>query len=124
MLGPVLLTLVGLIATFLPVVLKMNDLPDVVPLVLLAGGAGWAWYAWARRRGRARCASAVVLTAVLGGVGYWMLIFSAYAEPEGVPAVGEPAPLIGAARVRDGAMFRLEQQRGSAILLVFFRGAW
>jgi hypothetical protein len=123
-LGPVLLTLVGLAATFLPVMLKLADLPDVVPLVLLAGGAGWAWQGWVRRRGRARCASAVVQTVILGGVAYWMLLFSTYAEPEGVPAVGEAAPLIQAIRVRDGATFRLEQQQGSTILLVFFRGAW
>lgn len=124
MLGPVVLTLVGLAATFLPVALKLADLPDVVPLALLAGGAGWAWYGWVRRRGAARCASAVAQTLVLGGIGYWMLLFSAYGDPEGVPAVGEAAPLIQAVRVRDGATFRLEQQQGSTILLVFFRGAW
>ncbi|MHC4817365.1 MAG: hypothetical protein ACYTF8_04875 [Planctomycetota bacterium] len=124
MLAPVLLTLAGLAATLLPVVLKLDDLPDVVPLVLLAGGAGWAWFAWGRGRGRGRCASAVVQTLILGAVGYWMLFFSGYAAAEGVPALGEAAPLIEAARVRDGATFRLEQQRGSTILLVFFRGAW
>jgi hypothetical protein len=123
-LGPVLLTLVGLAATFLPVVFHLRDLPDVVPLVLLAGGAGWAWFRWARRRGRALCAAAAGQTLVLGAVGYWMLFFSVYAAAEGVPGLGEPAPLIEAARVRDGATFRLEQQRGSTILLVFFRGAW
>ncbi|MHC4971142.1 MAG: hypothetical protein ACYTG3_02290 [Planctomycetota bacterium] len=124
MLAPVLLTLAGLVATFLPVVLRLRDLPDVVPLVLLAGGAGWAWFTWARRRGRGRCTSAVVQTLALGAVGYWMLSFSVYGAAEGVPALGEAAPLIEAVRVRDGATFRLEQQRGSTILLVFFRGAW
>lgn len=124
MLGPVLLTLVGLAATFLPVVFKLSDLPDVVPLVLLGGGASWAWFTWVRRRGRGRCVVAVGQTLAFGAVGYWMLFFSVYAAAEGVPALGEPAPLIGATRVRDGATFWLEQQRGSTILLVFFRGAW
>jgi peroxiredoxin len=53
-----------------------------------------------------------------------MLGFSVYGPTEGVPELGARAPLIGATRVRDGATFRLEQQRGSAVLLVFFRGAW
>jgi hypothetical protein len=53
-----------------------------------------------------------------------MLFFSAYEPTKGVPALGAAAPLIEAVRVRDGATFRLEQQRGSTILLVFFRGAW
>jgi hypothetical protein len=123
-LGPVLLTLVGLAATFLPVLLGLADLPDAVPLALLAGAAGWAWFGWARRRGRGRCAGAVVQTLVLGVVVYWMFLFSAYARAEGIPNVGEPAPPIGAARVRDGAKFWLEQQRGSTVMLVFFRGAW
>ena len=124
MLGPVLLTLVGLAATFLPVVLKLADPPDFVPLALLAGGAGWAWFGWSRRRGRGRCAAAVGQTLVLLGIGYWMLIFSVYPATKGVPELGKAAPLIGAARVRDGATFRLEQQRGSTVMLVFFRGAW
>jgi len=123
-LGPVLLTLAGLAATFLPVVLKLRDLPDIVSLALLAGGAGWAWFTWARRRGRGRCAAAVGQTLVLGAVGYWMLVFSVYDRPEGVPDLGAPAPQIGATRVRDGATFWLEQQRGSTVLLVFFRGVW
>lgn len=124
MLGPVLLTLVGLAATFLPVVLKLPDVPDLVSLALLAGGAGWAWFTWARRRGFWRCSAAVGQTLVLGAVGYWMLGFSVYEPAEGVPELGAPAPLIGATRVRDGATFRLEQQLGSTVLLVFFRGAW
>ena len=124
MLGPVLLTLVGLAATFLPVFLKLRDLPDIVPLALLAIATGWAWFSWARQRGRGRCAAAVGHTLLLGGLGYWLLVYSVYGPAEGVPGPGEPAPLIGAERVRDGATFRLEQQRGSSVLLVFFRGAW
>jgi hypothetical protein len=123
-LGPVLLTLVGLAATFLPVVLRLRDIPDIVSLALLAGGAGWAFFTWARWRGWGVLAAAVGQTLLLGAVGYWMLGFSVYGPAEGVPELGAPAPLIGATRVRDGATFRLEQQRGSTILLVFFRGAW
>ncbi|MHC4547893.1 MAG: hypothetical protein ACYTEZ_03880 [Planctomycetota bacterium] len=124
MLGPVLLTLAGLAGLFVPLGLNLGDLPDAVPLALLAGGAGWGWRGWWKRRGKARLGTAAGQTAVVGVLAYWMLVYSAYAEAGGVPEVGERAPLITAVRVRDGATFRLAAQRGSTVLLVFFRGAW
>ena len=128
MLLPLLLTLAGLGGAFLPVYLGLGDLPVLVPLLLLAGGAGSGWLAWFRRRevrgSWARALSAGGQTAALALFSAWFFHLAAYGPEISAPLPGDPAPLIRATRVKDGAVFRLDAQRGHGVLLVFFRGPW
>jgi hypothetical protein len=121
---PVLLTVLGALAPVLPAVLGFPDPPDFVPLGALALAAAWGWLAWRGRPGRRRLVLASLQTLVAAGTAYWMLGFSAYGASPGAPRPGDKAPLITAARVRDGARFDLAAERGHPVLLVFFRGRW
>ena len=125
MLGPLLLTAAGIAGLLVPLSLRMEDPPDAITLPLLVAGATWGWLKWRKRRSRGRVALASVQTLAALGCLYWVLLFSEYAAPaSGTPLVGGSAPEISAVRVRDGATFHLAAQRGFAVLLVFFRGAW
>jgi len=121
---PGLLTLLGLLAAFLPAQLRLADPPDWVPLLLLLGGAVWAFVVWRKRRGRKRALAFGAQALVFAAMAYWMLVFSAYGEPSKAPRVGDTAPYISATRVRDGARFEVTAERGEQVLLVFFRGEW
>jgi hypothetical protein len=124
-LWPLVLTLAGLAALFLPLQLGMADPPDLISLALLYAGAVWGFWGWHRKRGRGRLALAIAqgLLALLPT--YWVYLFAEYEEvPQAVPRVGDKAPDIRAERVRDGATFTLQAQRGKNVLLVFFRGHW
>jgi hypothetical protein len=121
---PVVLTTLGLLAALLPAMLRLPDPPDWVPIALLGAGAAWGWTVWARGRTRRRFALATVQALAAGGVAYWMLAFSVYADAPGAPRIGDPAPEVSAVRVRDGARFDLAAERGRQVLLVFFRGRW
>ena len=110
MLGPLLLAFAGLLAAFLPVGLGLPDLPEAVPLLLLAAAGVWGAAAWRRRKSVGRLAAAAIP--------------SSSGAPGSAPDVGEPAPDVAAARVRDGARFELRAERGHDVLLVFFRGPW
>jgi hypothetical protein len=125
---PLLLTLAGLGCAFVPVYLGLWDLPVLVPLLLLAGGAGWGWATWFRRRdvrgSWARALTACGQVAALGLFSIWFFHLAAYGAEVSAPRPGDPAPLIRATRVKDGAAFRLDAQRGHGVLLVFFRGPW
>ena len=124
MLGPLLLAFAGLLAAFLPVGLGLPDLPEAVPLLLLAAAGVWGAAAWRRRKSVGRLAAAAIPFLLLGAVATWMFLLSSYEAPGAAPDVGEPAPDVAATRVRDGARFELRAERGHDVLLVFFRGPW
>lgn len=124
MFWPLVLTLAGLVAAYVPVLLGMADLPAIVAFLLMAGGAVWAWVAWSEEGGWKPALKASGLTLPLLLHGYWFFFFSAYDDPAGVPGLGTEAPAIAAVRVRDRASFDLRAQRGQSAVLVFFRGAW
>lgn len=126
MLLPGLLTLLGALSALLPAVLGFPDPPDFVPLGILAAAAAWGWLARRRlkKRRRRTFALATAQTLVALGMAYWMLGFSAYGAAPGAPRPGDRATAITAQRVRDGARFELAAERGSPVLLVFFRGRW
>jgi len=119
-----LLTLLGLLAAALPAPLRLPNLPDWLPLLLLLAGAVWGFVAWRKRRGRKRAFAFGAQVLVLAGMAYWMLVFSAYGAAPKAPHVGDMPPYISAVRVRDGARFELSAERGVQVLLVFFRGEW
>ena len=124
MLWPLILTVAGVLAAFLPVSLGLPDLPDLVVFALLGGGLVWGWISWRRRKGKLRLLAAAAQTLLAGAIVFWAVIASAYSEPVQAPAVGARAPEIAGVRVRDGASFHLAAQRGHGVLLVFFRGMW
>jgi len=124
MLWPLILTVAGLLAAFLPVSLGLPDLPDFVAFALLGGGLLWGWITWRRRKGKLRFVAATGQTLLAGMVVFWAVFSSAYTVDAEAPAVGAPAPDIAGVRVRDGASFHLAAQRGHGVLLVFFRGMW
>jgi len=119
-----LLTLLGVLAAVLPVGLGLPDLPDAVPLGLLAAAGTWGLLAWRKKKGWRRLALAAAPIVLGAGVAVWMVGLSSYAPPRSAPEVGDRAPDIAATRVRDGARFELRAERGQGVLLVFFRGAW
>ena len=121
---PGLLTLLGLLAAFVPAQLRLPDLPDLVPLALLLAGAVWGFVVWRKRRGRKRAFAFGAQAFVFAGMAFWMLVFSAYGEAPKAPRAGDLPPYISAVRVRDGARFELSAERGEQVLLVFFRGEW
>jgi hypothetical protein len=123
-LAPLLLTLLGVCAAVLPAPLGFPDPPDIAPLGALVAGAVWGWLAWRRRRGWRRLATASAQAFAAAAIGAWMLLFSAYGAAPEAPRPGDRAPAITAVRVRDGARFDLEAERGRQVLLVFFRGKW
>jgi len=124
MLGPMLLTLLGVLAAVLPVGLGLPDLPDAVPLGLLAAAGAWGILAWRKKRSWRRLALAAAPVVLGAGAAVWMYDLSTYTPPREAPDVGDRAPDIAAIRVRDGARFELRAERGQGVLLVFFRGAW
>ena len=116
-----LLTILGLAAAFVPVVVGWQDLPDAVPFILLVGGsvAGWLKF-----RGKLRLVGAIVLTLPPFAFAWWIFGLAVYPAPEGVPQAGAQSPQVSADRVRDGARFNLVAQRGHMTALVFFRASW
>ena len=124
MLWPIVLTLVGLLAAFLPVSLGLSDLPDVIPLAVMGAGLVWGWIKWRQKKGKLRFFYASLQTVLGGLLVFFLFVATAYAPANAVPAVGAPAPEISAVRVRDGASFHLAAQRGNGVVLVFFRGSW
>ena len=119
-----LLIVLGLAAAWGPVVVGWSDLPDIVPLALVAIGAGVGVFVWAKAKTFLQLVGALTCLGIAVGLGAWLFGLSAYGAVEGTPGVGSRAPEIAPIRVRDGAKFHLTAQRKDDVLLVFFRGAW
>ena len=118
------LILLGLAAAFVPVALKLPDLPLAVPFLLMGIGVIAGWAAVVKKFTWKRAVGSSLLTLVVGFQLLWVLVLSAYAHPENATGLNEEAPAFAARRVRDGAPFHPLAMRGDRFLLVFFRGAW
>lgn len=121
MLWPVVVTVAGFLAAYLPVGVGCPDVPWALPEIAIGAGVVWLWFV-ARTRARRAVAAGFTLAAAFHA--YWLVSLSAYAPPEAAPAAGDLVPDVEAVRVRDQAKFTLSAQRGQDVLLVFFRGAW
>jgi len=128
MLWPLLLTLVGYGLAIGPVALGQPDLPEPLPLLVMAVALVWGFQVVARRRteprgwlrGLALCLQLLLLVGHLG----WYFGLATYEAPDGVSVEGNRAHNVVATRVADGAPFDLLAQRGDDVVLVFFRGRW
>jgi hypothetical protein len=112
MLAALVLTALGVAAYFLPVYLKIDDLPVLLPLVLLALGAFAAWAAVFRQGAVWRGVVASFFTIGVGVVGFWHFRLSVYPDAPSAPDAGKAAP------------FREILAKDRATLLIFFRGAF
>jgi cytochrome oxidase Cu insertion factor (SCO1/SenC/PrrC family) len=65
----------------------------------------------------------VVLLACFLGLGVAAIQGGAYPEPQVASATGKPAPDLSL-KDHNGAAFRLSEQKGSWVLLYFYRGYW
>ena len=128
MLWPFLLTLAGYALAVGPVMLGQTDLPEPLPLLVMAIGIVWGFQVLLRKRavprGWLRALTMSVQLLLLFGHLAWYFGLAAYEEPEGVSVKGNRAHNVVATRVSDGAPFDLVAQRGVDVVLVFFRGAW
>lgn len=124
MLWPGLVTLVGFLLAFVPLLLKQPDLPDVVVLTPILAGVAWAWGVWKTKKRKVWIIAPLVLSAAAAFHVAWMFVLASYETDDAGPVPGQPAPMVEATRVRDGAKFRLAAQRGHGVLLVFGRGHW
>jgi len=120
---PALAVLAGLVLALGPALLRLPDVPWFLGEIIAVLGCLWAWLAWRGNRTPGRLAVAGVATLLTGGHLFWLASLSAYEPPVQALALGAK-PDVSAVRVRDGAPFRLGEQRGRGVLLVVFRGAW
>jgi len=118
-----ILTVAGFAAAYLPVLLRLPDAPPWVAFVLFGAAIAVAVLAWRRRRGAKRIAGAGAVVLAGAGYAYWFFFASAYGRVSEGPTIGHDAPAVEATRALDGATFRLAEERGRAVFLVFFRGS-
>ncbi len=65
----------------------------------------------------------LLITSVLLGLGYALAQSGSYPKPQIPEATGKPAPDFSL-KDQNGATFRLSEQRGTWVLLYFYRGYW
>lgn len=67
---------------------------------------------------------AALTVGVFGFACWYLFSYSMFGAREARPAVGDPFPAFGPLPTSRGGTFRLEDARGSYLLLLFYRGAW
>jgi peroxiredoxin len=93
-------------------------------LAVMAVGLAVALGALVRRPRVGSGLAAVLAVGVAGFAGWYLFSYSIFDARETRPAVGDRLPTFPALPTSTGGTFRLEDARGSYLLLLFYRGSW